>query len=728
MVLEISRQGKALKMCIFEKGELSSTLRHYSQQPVSFTEISRLCSETMSILNKTGKTGVLDSVSCAGFKKTCQLLWDYLFTKPVKERLKESYHSDLVLSIDEELVDIPWELIYDGKDFLCLKFNLGRLVKTAEQIHAPQYRSRSSKVRMLILANPTNDLKSAYLEGVYIRNQFDSKRKEISIDFKSTSIDTFYVKKNLRDYDIVHFAGHCEYGRGEPKDTGWLLKDGKFTVRDILALAQTQSFPGLVFSNACHSANTAKDLLEEGCQGKAYGLAWAFLFSGVRHYIGTIWKVEDPVSLVFAKEFYARLLKGDSVGEGLRLARLKLIKEYGIEAICWAGYVLYGNPDFFLFSSRHKLKAPGIKRDFTAYKKAAIKLSLVMIIAVLTGYIYLRLPSLSPNSYMAFFESRRLFAKGKNQEASVFLNRINKKDPGFLAAYPLLARAYLRLGQRDNALRTYFDYALYSEQRHSNKDLSSAYIGIGEVYQAQGDYGKSFDFYNKAIALSRKNSDHLGEAVALRRMAVWRMDRQEYDKAMELLMKSSEINRERQHIYAHRYNLACDYFDIGLVFTDKDDFSSAKEFYNKSRILFSRLKLTYELSDYYFNMGEICLFEKEYQKALDYYLKGIEIDRLHDNRTNLASDYNMLGELYIEINDFTQAEKYFADSVHISEQINARPELAGAYRNLALLYQKRGQINKARDYFRQAQEIYRLMDTPDYQEIKKDLLALTANE
>ena len=78
--------------------------------------------------------------------------------------------------------------------------------------------------------------------------------------------------------------------------------------------------------------------------------------------------------------------------------------------------------------------------------------------------------------------------------------------------------------------------------------------------------------------------------MALRKLAVWHIDMQEYDFALELLTKSSEINRQRQHLYEHRYNLACDYFDIGW-FSEKGDFKSAEEFYRRSKVLFEKIAL-----------------------------------------------------------------------------------------------------------------------------------------
>src|SRR3989338_1239270 len=122
-------------------------------------------------------------------KKSGELLWENILSRQVKDKLKSSPIENLILSIDEELINIPWEFLYDGSNFLCLNFNLGRSVLT-KTIDTPiRYRDFSSIPKMLVLANPTGDLKSAYLEGVNIRNQFDRKRHNVHIDFKSTYID-----------------------------------------------------------------------------------------------------------------------------------------------------------------------------------------------------------------------------------------------------------------------------------------------------------------------------------------------------------------------------------------------------------------------------------------------------------------------------------------------------------------------------------------------------------
>ncbi|MDP2905268.1 MAG: tetratricopeptide repeat protein [Candidatus Omnitrophota bacterium] len=720
LVLEIVSRDNGLSMSLFEQEAVSSTLRHYSLRPVSFTEINELCEEISSVLNCARKPQESQADPVKALMKAGQLLWGQLLTRQVSLKLKSSQLTGLILSLDEELTHIPWELLCDGTNFLCLNFNLGRTVRTKKEAPAMDFRSPAPALKMLILANPTDDLKSAYLEGVNIKNQFDRRCPNVRIEFKSTSIDRLYVLKNIRDYDIVHFAGHCEYAPEDTQAGGWVLSDGRLSTGDIMVMGASFSFPSLVFSNACHSAASP---VNQDYQAINSSLSCAFLFSGVRHYIGTTRRIEDPVSHVFAREFYSQLITGKSTGECLRQGRLKLIKEYGIQNIAWAGYLLYGDPNFALFRSAISPRTK-IKKHRVFYKKSLVGLSVAMAATAVFLFLYLWLPSVNPSVYYLYGKAHSMFLTGKNEQVILLANRVIEMDPLYLAVYPLLADTYRRLGDKEKALKYYFDYARYSEKKSDKSNLFAAYIGLGWCYHLQGDFPKAFDFYNKALVLCRENSDKLNEADVLGKLAVWHMDKKDYDVALELLTKSAEIDRWRPKSYKQKYNLACDYFNLGLLFANKRDFTMAKEFYDKSLVLFTELKLIHELSDYYFNVGEIYSFEKEYHKAMDFYLKGLDIDRMKGNIWSLASDYDMLGELAMEMDDLKKAEEYFQLAIATSQKINALPELASASRNLARLYKKARKKNKAREYFRQAQEIYSSIDTSDYNEIKKELYEL----
>jgi tetratricopeptide (TPR) repeat protein len=711
VILEITKHADALKSSVYEQRGFSPTVRRFSQAKVSFPQIHALCESIYKTLNHADKNGFLPAELFAQFKKDCQFLWDHLLSRNIKDALLKSSFRDLSVVLDEQLMFIPWELLYDGSNFLCLKFNLGRMIRTQkEELGQANYRGHSASLKMLVLANPTNDLKSAYHEGINIRNQFGNKNNEICVDFKSTHIDSLYVKKNMRDYDIVHFAGHCEYDQKDAKQSGWVLEDGRFTVRDITTLAESMPMPSLIFSNACYSS---------------YNMACAFILSGVRHYIGTIRRMEDNYSFDFAREFYARLIDGYSVGEAIHRARTKIIHDKGILALSWASYILYGDNNFILFKKkpRHfsvKLKAKNIAQRLRQ-RNFLIELSLVLCLLFLglSWFIF------SPSQRLLFSKMQKLYEKGKNEEVVLLSQKILEAHPDFLQVYPILAQTYQRQGKRSKALQVYFDYILLSQKKDYKPGWISAYIEVGWIYQLLGYYEKAEGFYSKALALARENKDYLNEAVALRKLAVWNTEKGNYDLALELLLKSSEINRMHLSSASHRYNLACDYFDLGLVFANKNDSQAASDFYQKAKAILQGMNLKSQISDCYFNLGEIYLLEKQYSMALDYYKKGLEIDIAEGNLPSLSASYDMMGEFYLEIGDYKQAEASYLKAIEISSGIEAPLELAQSSYNLGNFYIREGRKNKAREYLRQAQEIYYRSDSAMYQKIKETLLNLS---
>jgi len=728
LTLEVLFQKDALAMSIFESGEVSPTLKHYSQRMYQAGNVEKICAEVAVLVQSHQTEALTGENRLENLKKLTRILFDSLLTKSVKERLVRESSGPLILLIDEELVSIPWELLFDGNDFLCLKFALGRIVRTRQQLPEPQYRFLETRQKMLILSNPTGDLPWAYREGIRVKTFLEHRRNRVSVDFKSTSIDTLYVKKNLREYDIVHFAGHCQFEAGNHRKSGWVLNDGHFSAADVMALGESGNLPHLVFSNACDSARLAHDGGDQLLHRRLYSIAQAFLFSGTRHYIGSIKKIEDAPAGSFAGEFYNHVMAGCSVGESIRLARLHDFGDHNAGACRWASYIMYGDPNFSLFARKSQrqffLKTCG--RSIRHNRLTWLRAALIIFILIVSVYGIVLLPTRNSSAYILLTQARKFLHEGKNSEALASARAAVERDPYYLAIYPSLTETYRRSGDFTAALRTSFDYALHAQKQTALRHVAAAYIDIGWLYQQKGDYPKAIEFYQKALAVSREHADKLHEAVALRKIAVWYIDKEEDDEALRLLTQSAEINRERAFLYDHRYNLACDYFDIGLVFENKDDYKTAREFYAKSAGLFAKLQTNDELGDYYFNMGEIALFEKQYQKALRLYQQGLSCDESIGNLPSVAGDYNMLGDLYQQMGDWGKAHEYYGRAAALAERIDVPLERAGAYYSLALLYKEKKDFPAARDYFRKAQEIYRTIDLPNYQRIKEEFRRLTS--
>ena len=362
LVLEISREDRKIKVSVYEKSDVSGrTLRPYEDCEVPWEQIEESCREVIGLLNRANNRARVTPEILEGLKRSGQILFDLLIPSKAREKLISTKATNLVLYVDDKLVHVPWELLFNGEEFLCRRFAMGRIVSTRQAPTALSIRPLKAPVKVLILADPRGDLEASYKEGTEIKNFLDEKRETFHVDFKSHPVDIPFVKKNLRDYDVVHYAGHADYHSQSPSESGWLLTDGRLKASEISAMGGLQPMPLLVFSNACQSGQTGEWQIQEGYEQQIFGLANAYLLSGVQHYIGTFWEILDEPSSYFAKRFYSFLAQGNKVGEAVRRARQELVEAYGEETIVWASYMLYGDPTFS-FAAAEREAVPGPAR------------------------------------------------------------------------------------------------------------------------------------------------------------------------------------------------------------------------------------------------------------------------------------------------------------------------------------------------------------------------------
>ncbi len=343
--LEIFLEGAKLRVKSHEGARgAENTLTFYEEADVALARVEEYASRIKNLLERANRSGRLSGEILTDLKQAGRDLYGKLLPAGTRERLDGTRVTTLVLKLDEGLVHIPWELLYDGRDFFCRRFSMGRVVSTRQDFSAGQREVRLP-LRMLLLADPQGNLPSSHDEGIRVKEMLDGAEETIHVSLRSSNISRDFVRSKLKFFDIVHYAGHADYTAADPAESGFLLGDGKLSAREIRGMVDPMPFPSLVVSNACRSGETEEWKVGGGYE-QVYGLANAFLFSGVRHYLGTFWEVQDEPSLYFSLSFYEALAAGVPVGEAVRRARNTLMEKYGEQAIFWASYLLYGDPTY----------------------------------------------------------------------------------------------------------------------------------------------------------------------------------------------------------------------------------------------------------------------------------------------------------------------------------------------------------------------------------------------
>ena len=149
------------------------------------------------------------------------------------------------------------------------------------------------------------------------------------------------VLEMIPSVSLIHFAAHGNAERGEialapqrstdriPQEEDYLL-----TMPDI---SKVQLRAKLVVLSCCHSGSG--QIRAEG----VVGIARAFLGSGARSVLVSLWAIEDKATEQLMSRFYEHLIRGKSASESLHEA-MKWMRGNGFAKVSdWAPFVLIGD-------------------------------------------------------------------------------------------------------------------------------------------------------------------------------------------------------------------------------------------------------------------------------------------------------------------------------------------------------------------------------------------------
>jgi CHAT domain-containing protein len=146
----------------------------------------------------------------------------------------------------------------------------------------------------------------------------------------------------LDSYGVLHFAVHGVPSTKFPSRAALLLRpggtdDGVLQAREILLLRLNAA---IVTLSACDTGSGSV----HGQDGPA-SLVRPFIASGAKSVVANLWAADDTFSLALMREFYRRVAGGADVAEGLRDAKLQMLKSFGPQAAprLWSGVLVYGD-------------------------------------------------------------------------------------------------------------------------------------------------------------------------------------------------------------------------------------------------------------------------------------------------------------------------------------------------------------------------------------------------
>jgi len=132
--------------------------------------------------------------------------------------------------------------------------------------------------------------------------------------------------KEAAGKDIIHLSCHGRFDPQEPLNSGLCLSDGWLTVKDIFGMSMDADLLAL---SACKTGINKQKPGDE-----LVGLTRAFLYTGTRSVIVTLWKATTESTFILMDSFYKKLKDEKmSKAEALQEIQVELMRLTAQEAI-----------------------------------------------------------------------------------------------------------------------------------------------------------------------------------------------------------------------------------------------------------------------------------------------------------------------------------------------------------------------------------------------------------
>ncbi len=253
---------------------------------------------------------------------------------------------------------------------------------------------------------------------------------------------------------------------------------------------------------------------------------------------------------------------------------------------------------------------------------------------------------------------------GNKDLARSYLEEAVRVKPDLYEGLRILADIYTDRGELDRAIETY-------ERLAKVRPTAEVFNNLGYLYQLKGDYKKSIEYFDKAIALKPELAEaYYNKALSFRRLG-------NFEEALRWYSEAIERNPTDPDFFYNR----------GIVRKKLGDLKGALEDFKKA------VELNPLFVRAYNNMGNVYYALGEVEKALESYRKALDI-----NPTYLDALFNAALVLR-ESGRCREAIDYYDRILALS------PDNAAAMIDKAICLKELGRFDEAERLYRRAMEV-----------------------
>ena len=196
-----------------------------------------------------------------------------------------------------------------------------------------------------------------------------------------------------------------------------------------------------------------------------------------------------------------------------------------------------------------------------------------------------------------------------SEQAIQLAEKLNKTP-----ARPIVLKGigYLNSGRLASALECFMKAANYYKAEQHNEGLATAYLYISEVYDLQENHANANYYAKNAIEIYGKENDSINLATALHNLGYSYYKVGQYDSALILFSRTSEIYQRLGYLKQYAYCLG----NSGLVYSRQSEFEKAEDHLLRAIEILTKQGDEYAVTQYMIEYAGILQHKGEIRKAI----------------------------------------------------------------------------------------------------------------
>lgn len=236
-----------------------------------------------------------------------------------------------------------------------------------------------------------------------------------------------------------------------------------------------------------------------------------------------------------------------------------------------------------------------------------------------------------------------------------------------LIAKGLYGKGYLlkELGQYDKAVQLLLESVVIFEELSMNRELSSAYNILGNIYKRNNDLDKSFEYNSKSLRIAKvlKDSMLIASRVNNRGKIYFGMER--FEEAIESYLEAEDMKLKTGNVKS----LGNTYYNLGETYYELDKTKIATAYFNKALTIHQQYKNKTEIAYTLNYLALLASLNNEFSKAIEHLKRAERIANEVNDPDLLMENYHTQEEIYLQKGGYKSAYSYLKKSSQLYKEI-----------------------------------------------------------